>query len=332
MDVLKKRQRLTDHDDLVLLREVLGLDPFEDSALWLTIQEHICSMTGKTFNVRTLRCRLELLIKLWLDHYKTLKDKSGIEVTETEKDILCHNIYDIMKECKQEKRKKTPAAGNERMGIEARKQWTASLQKPQELQEEAHVGSADLVLEDHVVVDDHSYTNVQGEEIIIEFADLDEKTSDNTVLTDVSNILGGISESNNEAGSSKTPTSHNAPTNKTNFEASTSKSKVFGAVRSRKRKITAQKQGLEYLHQYDKQQAEMKKRELDIAERKLLIEERKMDLEEKQFLLMEFKLKKKLELQEKQMTFEADERKSLKAIIEKQDTQIQFLLNKLIQT
>uniref|UniRef100_A0A6P7GBX1 Uncharacterized protein LOC114337858 n=1 Tax=Diabrotica virgifera virgifera TaxID=50390 RepID=A0A6P7GBX1_DIAVI len=106
MDVLKKRQRFSDHDDLTLLREVLGNNPFVDPNAWNIIYKNLCSVTGKQVSIRTLKDHLDRLIKSWLQEYKILRDKSGIEVTGIEKDLLCHNIYILMNESKAQKPKK----------------------------------------------------------------------------------------------------------------------------------------------------------------------------------------------------------------------------------
>ncbi|CAH1183041.1 unnamed protein product [Ceutorhynchus assimilis] len=119
MDALKKRQRFSGHDDLVLLREVLSHNPFENPALWQVIQENVSSLTGKTFVIRTLREHLERLIKLWLEMFEIFKDKSGIEVVSTEKDTLCSNIYYLMKEFKVAKKKKTSISTSKTIGNDA---------------------------------------------------------------------------------------------------------------------------------------------------------------------------------------------------------------------
>ncbi|KAJ8955923.1 hypothetical protein NQ314_006822 [Rhamnusium bicolor] len=79
----KQRVRFTDHDDLTLLREVLGQNPIENPAVWAIIQENMLSVTKKNFSVRSLREHLELLIKLWLKEFKTLKNlKKGLEARD----------------------------------------------------------------------------------------------------------------------------------------------------------------------------------------------------------------------------------------------------------
>ncbi|KAJ8950898.1 hypothetical protein NQ314_007755 [Rhamnusium bicolor] len=122
----KQRLRLTDHDDLTLLREVLGQNPIENPAVWAIIQENMLSVTNKNFSVRSLREHLELLIKLWLKEFKTLKNLSGIEVTYTEKDTLCESIYAL--KCSQEKEKnvKRNIRISRKKGLEARDKFASS--------------------------------------------------------------------------------------------------------------------------------------------------------------------------------------------------------------
>ncbi|KAF5299123.1 hypothetical protein FQR65_LT09481 [Abscondita terminalis] len=69
-----KRLRFREEDDLALLREVLSLNPFENPNSWCEIQELIFLTTGKKFVIKTLRDHLLLLIKLWLEKTKILKD------------------------------------------------------------------------------------------------------------------------------------------------------------------------------------------------------------------------------------------------------------------
>ena len=75
MSVVKKRLRFTDTEDLLLLREVLSNNPFENPDVWLIIQQHISLVTGKLFAIRTLKEHLDLLIKLWMEQVQILKDK-----------------------------------------------------------------------------------------------------------------------------------------------------------------------------------------------------------------------------------------------------------------
>lgn len=104
---------------------------------------------------------------------------------------------------------------------------------------------------------------------------------------------------------------------------------VLGPVRSRKRKINTQRQGLAYIEQYDKAQGELKQKEMDLEERKLILEQKKMQLMEKQHSLAEFQVKKQLDLEEKKINLEIQSRESLVRILEKQDKLLNLLINKL---
>ncbi|XP_072383179.1 uncharacterized protein [Diabrotica undecimpunctata] len=303
INILKKRQRFSDHDDLTLLREVLGHNPFVDQTGWNVIQENLFSVTGKQFSIRTLKDHLERLIKSWLQEYKILRDKSGIEVTETEKDLLCHNIFDLMEESKASKIKKfKPQNLEKQKGVEARNKWTL-LQSPNSYKQE------DCILD----AIDHDYGNITKsiEETIV--SDVETEEINLECITMEENTYTADTLQQNETPKKKDMKELPGPSQI---------SKIAGPIRSRKRKINSQKQGLEYLHQYDEKQFELKKNELDIERQKLLLEERKCKL-------AEFEVQKKLELEEKKLNYEIENRKSLTQIIERQEKLINILINKL---
>ncbi|CAG9760270.1 unnamed protein product [Ceutorhynchus assimilis] len=340
MDALRKRQRFTDHDDLVLLREVLSHNPFENPALWHVIQENVSSLTGKTFVIRTLREHLERLIKLWLEMFKILKDKSGIEVVSTEKDTLCSNIYDLMKEFKDSKKKKTSVSASKTIGIDARNQWTQLLEASGSSVKTENIGSESLI-------HDHGSLTIPVEDILsddvrIEFVDeVDLSMQDTTeCIENTEPIMNEASTSSAYLSTHKVnvldpQTSHqtdNTVASNPEIKPSTSSSKpakILGPVRSRKRKANTQRQGLAYLENYDKQQSDIKKKQLELEERKLKVEERMMDLLEKQHDLTEFQIKKQFELIEKKNNLESQNQQNLLAMAERQDKLINLLINKI---
>lgn len=71
----KKRLRFRDEDDIVLLREVAGQNPFLNVDAWEIIQSNVFMHSSKEFSLKTLKDHLDLLIKLWLEKLKILKDK-----------------------------------------------------------------------------------------------------------------------------------------------------------------------------------------------------------------------------------------------------------------
>ncbi|VEN48653.1 unnamed protein product [Callosobruchus maculatus] len=63
------------------------------------------SLTRKNFSVRTIKEHLGLIIKLWVKEIDGLKDRSCIEYHPTEKQTLCAEVYNLMKEFKYEAKK-----------------------------------------------------------------------------------------------------------------------------------------------------------------------------------------------------------------------------------
>lgn len=72
---MKKRLRFSEEDDLNLLREVAGQNPFENPTIWGSIQESIFVLSQKDFSIKTLKDHLDLLIKAWLEKVKLLSGR-----------------------------------------------------------------------------------------------------------------------------------------------------------------------------------------------------------------------------------------------------------------
>lgn len=70
---MDKRKRLfyTADDDLLLLREVVGLNPFENRSRWSLIQKNIEKATGKDFKEKGLRDRVSLLVEKFEEKKKS---------------------------------------------------------------------------------------------------------------------------------------------------------------------------------------------------------------------------------------------------------------------
>lgn len=61
----QKKKRFTVADDIRLLCEVIGRNPYRDTAKWQEIADAMNAMTGKGFSVRAVRERTDYLIKLF---------------------------------------------------------------------------------------------------------------------------------------------------------------------------------------------------------------------------------------------------------------------------
>lgn len=74
-DNTKKRIYFSSDDDIHLLREVVGQNPFEDSNRWNLIQANIIQITGKSINIRTLKDRVKNLVTKYLGKEKVQQFK-----------------------------------------------------------------------------------------------------------------------------------------------------------------------------------------------------------------------------------------------------------------
>ncbi|CAG9765727.1 unnamed protein product [Ceutorhynchus assimilis] len=89
-------------------------------------------------------------------------------------------------------------------------------------------------------------------------------------------------------------------------------------IRSRKRKANTQRQGLAYLEAYDANQGATKKKEMELEEKRLALEERKLAIEERKIALLEKQMstadnhtRMLIELADKKLTAEIDQRQQL---------------------
>lgn len=75
MDNSKKRVRFTTEDNVILLREVLSTNPFEDAMRWVVIQDAMHEGTMKIISLRALRQHLELLLRKFIEQDDQNKNK-----------------------------------------------------------------------------------------------------------------------------------------------------------------------------------------------------------------------------------------------------------------
>lgn len=65
-NMFKSRFRFTETYDLHLLREVYGQNPYENPKRWSLIQINMLQITGKNLTIRTLRERVQKLVKKYI--------------------------------------------------------------------------------------------------------------------------------------------------------------------------------------------------------------------------------------------------------------------------
>lgn len=73
--LFKNRFRFTENYDLQLLREVYGQNPYEDPNRWTLIQVNMLQVTGTVLSPRTLRERVQNLVKKYLVRAKSNEGK-----------------------------------------------------------------------------------------------------------------------------------------------------------------------------------------------------------------------------------------------------------------
>jgi hypothetical protein len=60
-------------DDVMLLREVLAINPYENTSRWKEIHENVVLCTSKMFTMRAVKDHVDHLVQLW-----TKKDRANL--------------------------------------------------------------------------------------------------------------------------------------------------------------------------------------------------------------------------------------------------------------
>uniref|UniRef100_A0A6P7FHD6 Uncharacterized protein LOC114330364 isoform X2 n=1 Tax=Diabrotica virgifera virgifera TaxID=50390 RepID=A0A6P7FHD6_DIAVI len=330
---VKKRLRFREEDDLYLLQEVAGQNPFENPFIWESIKANIYSLSQKDFSIKTLKDHLDLLINAWLEKVKAVKDRSGIEEAYSEKDQLCQNIYDYMIQFRKmsKRKKKNTLHKNKVLGKSASDEWATKLANNAE-------NLATDALKENVSFQDHTY------------CDFDEINNSIETESIPANIY--LSDCNGSIVADFTPEEPSQqPVDINNSTQTQEHSKVLRPKKTKNRKIHVQRQGINYHEKYDQQQKVLKEIENKLEERRIALEERKcaleehrlsleekrLSLEERRLVIQEKKLeldiekeKNKLTLDKEKQMLEIEEKKCLLDSIKKQNDLLTALVTKMI--
>ncbi|KAF5271898.1 hypothetical protein FQR65_LT17532 [Abscondita terminalis] len=98
MPLTKERLRFTMSDDLYLLREVLAINPYEDSIGWKNVLAAVIKGTSKTFTLRAVKEHLQYILMLWAKEDRDNIRKSGTEEEYNEKEVLLQQVTDLSRE------------------------------------------------------------------------------------------------------------------------------------------------------------------------------------------------------------------------------------------
>ncbi|CAL1684671.1 unnamed protein product [Lasius platythorax] len=94
----KERLRFTILEDLILLREVLQQNPYQESDRWKAVAEHVVNATQKNFSLRCVKEHVDHLLKIWAREGHAHFRKSGTEEQYNEKERLLQQVQDLQRE------------------------------------------------------------------------------------------------------------------------------------------------------------------------------------------------------------------------------------------
>ncbi|KAK4887475.1 hypothetical protein RN001_003746 [Aquatica leii] len=100
-------------DDLCLLREVLSINPYEDSIRWKDILAAVIKGTSKKFTLRAIKEHLQYILMLWAKEDRDNLRKSGTEEEYNEKEVLLQQVTDLSREFRG--KNKTPTKINKQI-------------------------------------------------------------------------------------------------------------------------------------------------------------------------------------------------------------------------
>lgn len=93
-----ERLRFTILEDLILLREVLRQNPYEESDRWKAVAEYVVNATQKNFSLRCIKEHVDHLLKIWAREGHAHLRKSGTEEQYNEKERLLQQVQDLQRE------------------------------------------------------------------------------------------------------------------------------------------------------------------------------------------------------------------------------------------
>lgn len=91
--VFKTRFRFTEEHDAHLLREVFGQNPYEDQGRWANIQVNMIQITGKSLSIRSLRERVQNLMKKFLARKKAEEGRQVNKRCSTNRTFRVYLLY-----------------------------------------------------------------------------------------------------------------------------------------------------------------------------------------------------------------------------------------------
>ncbi|CAH1103317.1 unnamed protein product [Psylliodes chrysocephalus] len=313
------RLRFTSNDEIVLLRKVLAQNPFEDPKKCTTIKDNIVNVTNKA-SLRTLKNHFDVLLLNWLRKDKANINKSGIEETYTEADVLLQELYDLSQVCNRQKIS------------------TSSIEDGKAIRELPVTAQIENKENNEVIERDHDYWTMD-DDIAAEV----EVRQDKSLILDLDVSADIIKVLNTSTPSQTTAVKTDARNTLTRrnilgiYFLFIFKSPYILTLPSCQKKRRTDKpvkgNDLDFLNKKGTADNEIKLRELELEERKLKLEEYRLKLEERKIKIQEDQLqfdfvekRRKLEMEGEKHQVEVDERKQMHEVIRMQNNLLQNLL------
>lgn len=240
-----ERLRFTILDDLILLREVSGQNPYEESDRWKTVAERVVRETQKNFSLRCVKEHVDHLLKIWAREGRTHLRKSGTEEQYNEKERLLQQVQDLQREFRRTSK-----------GVNSN----------------AHKSGAQM--RDVTFDVENIYDNL---EVIIE--EPTESTSISSSLPSSTFLPIALpSPTSSSSSSSSTPLTSASPLR----SPTASPSRTGGPIRNKMRHDALRKSTLQFLQERHKKEVEFQEKQFHLEERRIQLEEEKFRIERKE--------------------------------------------------
>lgn len=300
----KKRLRFVAQDDVILLREVLALNPFEDASRWVALKEIVHEKSRKNFTIRALKEHLDLLLKKFTEKDDKNIITTGIEEDYNEYDHLLQQIKIMMHDFKgkiskpNHQNKLKDSITNGKILRETYLRLFNDSTNPE----------VQCVVEIHEPPDEHQdFSNASG-----------------NILTKITSPKGQEDRIIDKVFIEEQKKIFNKDDNR---KPSNNKDNVLTPKRLRTPK-RLKNSALEFLTSRNEKENILKTRELEL-------EARKLDLEEKRIKLEEMKLNEEIDLRKKALELEAirlkceqSDKKKLYEIVDNYHKLLELILNK----
>nr|XP_050033524.2 uncharacterized protein LOC126530144 [Dermacentor andersoni] len=94
----KPRVHFRRHEDLLLLREVVAINPFQNPAMWETLLTNVIAVLRRDVSLRAIKDRVELLVGYFRQDDRENLRKSGTEEQYDELQRLLQEVSDLARE------------------------------------------------------------------------------------------------------------------------------------------------------------------------------------------------------------------------------------------